>query len=102
MTTPRKRIREKRDRTLTYLDHNRFVELGERIYGFGWQKQFATQTGYHPVQIGRYAAGDEPIPPHIASLIKALGQLLDEGITVEFPEPIGRIVDHRFSPVAPV
>lgn len=95
---PRKRP-PPRDRTLTYLSSGRFVALGERIYGNGWQKQFASQTGYHPVQISRYAAGDEPIPPHIAGLIEALGRLLDEGIAVTFPEPVGKIVDKKFYPV---
>lgn len=98
-TTPRKR-HESRDRSLTYLDAARFVILGERIYGNGWQKQFARQSGYHPVQIGRYAAGDEPIPPHIASLIEALGRLLDEGVVVDFPEPVGKIVDKKFYPIS--
>lgn len=100
LSTPAPRRRESRDRSLTYMDAARFVDLGERVYGVGWQKQFARQTGYHPVQISRYAAGEKPIPPHIAGLMQALARLLDEGIAVEFPEATGRIVDARFYPIS--
>lgn len=90
---------EKRDRSLTYLEAAEFARLGERVYGFGWQQTFAKQTGYNRVQIGRYATGVEPIPPHMASLIKSLAALLDLGVAPDLPEPVGRVIEGKFAKV---
>jgi len=36
------------------------------------QKQFAELTGYHQDSIGRFAQGKEPIPKHIAWLLREI------------------------------
>jgi hypothetical protein len=89
-----------KDSSLTYLTPREFNAIGERIAGPNWQRVVAKIVDYSPQHIGLYAAGQRPIPRHVAALMHAIDDNLAQGIPVHIIEPVGRVAQGRFEPLA--
>jgi hypothetical protein len=82
----------------SYMAPDEFKRLGERCFGFGWQKVLADFSGYDRVAINRYAAGERPVPRGLAVILLWASEKLDNGVIVQYLEPAGEIIDGSFIP----
>ena len=85
----------------SYMSPTEFAKIGDRLFGFGWQGALARFVGYNRNQINRYACAAEPVPPHIATLVRLLAEKLDAGQPIHYPKPAGHLThDGRFKEYA--
>lgn len=52
-----------------------FNELAEQVFGYGWQSKLARTFKINRRTVGRWAAGDSPIPESILIALRVMAKV---------------------------